>query len=65
VEFTSEARWEGGASLGYRQGPWHAQAFVRNITDELGIVSAIDFNNLSGIFNQPRLYGIEIGWSFE
>ncbi len=63
VEFTAEGRWEGGAALGYRKGPWSAKAFVRNLTDEVGTVSAIDFNNLSGIFNQPRIYGIELGWT--
>ncbi|MBK8199415.1 MAG: TonB-dependent receptor [Acidobacteria bacterium] len=63
IEFTAEGRWEGGASLGYRQGPWSAKAFVRNLTDEVGTVSAIDFNNLSGIFNQPRIYGVELGWT--
>ena len=63
TEFTAESRWEGGAALGYRKGPWSAKAFVRNLTDEVGTVSAIDFNNLSGIFNQPRIYGIELGWT--
>lgn len=63
TEFTAEGRWEGGAALGYRKGPWSAKAFVRNLTDELGTVSAIDFNNLTGIFNQPRIYGIELGWT--
>ncbi len=63
VEFTAEGRWEGGAAAGYRKGPWSGKVFVRNLTDEVGTVSAIDFNNLSGIFNQPRIYGIEIGWS--
>jgi iron complex outermembrane recepter protein len=63
TEFTAESRWEGGAALGYRQGPWSAKAFVRNLTDEVGTVSAIDFNNLTGIFNQPRVYGIELGWT--
>jgi iron complex outermembrane recepter protein len=65
TEFTAEARWEGGAAVGYRQGPWSGKAFVRNLTDEVGIVSAIDFNNLSGIVNQPRIYGIELGWAFQ
>ncbi len=63
TEFTAESRWEGGAALGYRKGPWSAKAFVRNLTDEIGTVSAIDFNNLTGIFNQPRIYGIELGWT--
>lgn len=63
IEFTAEGRWEGGASLGYRKGPWSGKLFVRNLTDEVGTVSAIDFNNLSGIFNQPRIYGVELGWT--
>ncbi len=63
TEFTAEGRWEGGAAIGYRKGPWSGKAFVRNLTDEIGTVSAIDFNNLTGIFNQPRIYGIELGWA--
>jgi iron complex outermembrane receptor protein len=63
VEFTSEGWVEGGASIGYREGPWYGKLFARNITDEVGVVSAIDFNNLSGIFNQPRVVGVEIGWN--
>ncbi len=63
IEFNAEGRWEGGASVGYRKGPWAGKLFVRNLTDELGIVSAIDFNNLAGIFNQPRIYGVEISWA--
>jgi len=63
VEFTAEGRWEGGAAAGYRKGPWSGKVFVRNLTDEIGTVSAIDFNNLTGIFNQPRIYGIELGWT--
>lgn len=59
TEFTAE----GGAAPGYRKGPWSAKAFVRNLTDEIGTVSAIDFNKLTGIFNQPRIYGIELGWT--
>ena len=55
TEFTAEGRWGGGAAPGYRKGPWSAKAFVRNLTDEIGTVSAIDFNNLTGIFNQPRI----------
>lgn len=64
VEFTSEGRWEGGLAIGYTQGPWTGTIFGRNITDEVGVVSAIDFNNLSGIFNQPSVYGVELAWAY-
>lgn len=64
VEFESEAQVIGGAKLGYRLPNWHVAGFVRNVTNTVGTVSAIDFNNLSGIFNQPRTYGIELGWRY-
>ncbi|MEM9669509.1 MAG: hypothetical protein AAF950_11350 [Pseudomonadota bacterium] len=39
-------------------------AFVRNITGVQGVTSAIDFNNFSGIFNQPRTWGIEVSFTY-
>lgn len=62
TEFTAEGWWEGGARFGYSQGPWEGSVFVRNMTDQLGLVSAIDFNNLTGIANEPRVYGVKFGW---
>lgn len=63
VEFNSAGWFEGGARVGYSQGPWTGSLFVRNILDEVGAVSAIDFNNLAGIVNPPRVYGAQIRWS--
>ncbi|MEM9670576.1 MAG: TonB-dependent receptor, partial [Pseudomonadota bacterium] len=54
VEFESDAFIEGGLRAGYRQDNWEFAAFARNITGVQGVTSAIDFNNFSGIFNQPR-----------
>ena len=64
VEFETEAQVLGGVRAGFRKGPWEIAGYARNITNTIGTVSAIDFNNLSGIFNQPRTYGIEIGWRY-
>ncbi|MEL7452047.1 MAG: TonB-dependent receptor, partial [Pseudomonadota bacterium] len=64
VEFESQAFAEGGVRAGYRQGNWEASAFGRNITGVQGVVSAIDFNNFSGIFNQPRTWGIELTFTY-
>ncbi len=64
VEFEAEPQVIGGARLGYRLDSVHVAGFIRNITNTVGTVSAIDFNNLSGIFNQPRTYGIELGWRY-
>jgi len=65
IEFESQGWIEGGVRAGYTQGPWTAAAFVRNLTDVDGLVSAIDFNNLSGIVNQPRTYGLQLEWAFK
>ena len=54
----------GGARIGYRWDNRTVALWSRNITNTVGTVSAIDFNNLSGIFNQPRTYGVELGWRF-
>ncbi len=63
-EFESQGFAEGGLRLGYRQGPWEGSAFARNITGVQGVVSAIDFNNFSGIFNQPRTWGVELKFTY-
>jgi iron complex outermembrane receptor protein len=39
-------------------------AFSRNITDHRQVVAAIDFNNLTGIVNEPRSYGVQFKASF-
>ena len=38
--------------------------FGRNITDELTAVSAIDFNNLTGMLNEPRTWGLQFSARF-
>ena len=64
IEFLAEPQVIGGARIGYRLNNMHIAGFGRNLTNTVGTVSAIDFNNLSGIFNQPRTYGIELGWRY-
>ncbi len=34
--------------------------FARNITNEVNLRGAIDFNNLTGFVNEPRIVGISI-----
>ena len=64
IEFDAKSQVIGGALAGYRLDSVHVSGFVRNSTDNLGTVSTIVFNNLSGIFNQPRSYGVELGWRY-
>ncbi|WP_395343626.1 TonB-dependent receptor [Ningiella sp. W23] len=61
VEFTTDDNFEGGLRLGYEnfEHNYTVALFGRNITDEDNVRGAVDFNNLTGIVNQPRIFGIE------
>jgi len=64
-EFRGKASLEGGAKLGYRfAGGIEAAVFARNITNQIRIVSGIDFNNLTGMINEPRIVGVELRGRF-
>jgi iron complex outermembrane receptor protein len=41
-----------------------AAVFARNITNQTRIVSGIDFNNLTGMINEPRIFGVELRGRF-
>ena len=58
-EFKSDGNFEGGARIGYSHdgGKWEVAIFGRNITDEENVKGAIDFNNLTGFDNDPRIIG--------
>ncbi len=58
-EFYSDDTFEGGARIGYSHdgGKWEVALFGRNITDEENVKGAIDFNNLTGFDNEPRIIG--------
>ena len=66
TEFRGESLLEGGLRVGYNwnYGAYEIAAFGRNITDEEVIVGGIDFNNLTGFLNEPRIWGIEFKASF-
>ena len=65
VEFAEDGYWLGGLRAGWEGNNGVAlSAFVRNLTDELVLEGGIDFNNLTGFVNEPRTWGVEIGYSF-
>jgi iron complex outermembrane receptor protein len=66
VTFHSEPTLEGGLRIGYNWagGDYEVALFGRNITDEVTAVSAIDFNNLTGMLNEPRTWGVEFSAKF-
>jgi iron complex outermembrane receptor protein len=66
VSFHSEPTLEGGLRVGYgwADGDYEVALFGRNITDEVTAVSAIDFNNLVGMLNEPRMWGVQFSARF-
>ena len=45
-------------------GKYEVAAFARNITNRMQVVAAIDFDNLTGIVNEPRNYGAQFRVNF-
>ncbi|MEO9969098.1 MAG: TonB-dependent receptor [Hyphomonadaceae bacterium] len=65
IEFGEDGFFEGGLRVGYESDRgYKASAYVRNITGTDRLTGGIDFNNLTGFVNEPRIWGIELGYSF-
>jgi iron complex outermembrane receptor protein len=64
VEFSDDKLLEGGLRVGYKTDRYDVAGFVRNITNDESAVSGIDFNNLTAMVNEPRIFGVEVGVKF-
>ena len=64
VEFSDDRLLEGGLRIGYKWDRFDIAGFARNITDDKSAVSGIDFNNLTAMVNEPRIWGLEFGVNF-
>ena len=64
VEFQDKRMLEGGLRVGYKTDTFDVAAFVRNITNDVSAVGGIDFNNLTGFVNEPRIWGVEASVKF-
>jgi iron complex outermembrane recepter protein len=66
AEYHSGDIFEAGLRAGYiaNDGQWELSAFARNITDEENLKGGIDFNNLTGFVNEPRIFGITFQMNF-
>lgn len=64
VEFSDDKLMEGGLRVGYKTDRYDIAGFVRNITNDESAVSGIDFNNLTAMVNEPRIWGVELGVKF-
>jgi iron complex outermembrane receptor protein len=65
AEFNDDHMLEGGSA---RRLPHRCKldiaAYVRNITNDVSAVGGIDFNNLTGFVNEPRIWGVEASVKF-
>jgi iron complex outermembrane receptor protein len=61
IEFTGKPLLEGGLRLGYSwpSGRYELAVYGRNITNQTRVVGGIDFNNLTGFINEPRIWGVQ------
>ncbi|MBT8048591.1 MAG: TonB-dependent receptor [Xanthomonadales bacterium] len=66
LEYRGQSLSEVGLRVGYRFGDGHHDLSVygRNIADRTENIYTIDFNNLTGIVNDPRTWGIEYAWRY-
>ena len=66
IEYVTDTQFEGGLRFGYRNidNNFSIGFFGRNITDEENVIGGIDFANLVGYVNEPRIYGVEASYSF-
>lgn len=62
AEFQSSGNFEGGVRAGWRSADDRVEAalFARNVTDEENVKGGIDFNNLTGFVNEPRIFGGQV-----
>lgn len=60
-EFTGPALSQVGLRSGYRWGRdrYEVALLGRNIFDRIVAIGGVDFNNLTGFYNQPRYWGVE------
>jgi len=64
VEYKAKSLLEGGLRIGYKWDNYEVAVFGRNITDRQQLLGTINFNNLTGIVNEPRSYGAQFKATF-
>lgn len=66
LEYRASSLLEGSLRLGYswQNDRYDLALFARNLTDQTALIGGIDFNNLTGMINEPRVLGIELRTRF-
>jgi iron complex outermembrane receptor protein len=62
AEFNDDRLLEGGFRIGWKApgDHWEFALFGRNITNDKSLEGGIDFDNLTGFVNDPRVLGVEV-----
>ncbi|WP_036175067.1 TonB-dependent receptor [Massilia sp. 9096] len=65
-EYKAKPLAQGGLRVGYKwdNGKYELAAYSRNITNRIQVTGAIDFDNLTGMLNEPRTYGLQFKVNF-
>jgi iron complex outermembrane receptor protein len=64
IEYKAKSLTEGGLRIGYKWDNYEIAAYGRNITNRIQALGAISINNLTGIVNEPRTYGVQFKATF-
>ncbi|GGW69147.1 TonB-dependent receptor [Alishewanella tabrizica] len=66
VEFNTDGNYEAGLRVAYvnYNNNYEVGIFGRNITDQDNLKGAIDFSNLTGFVNEPRVFGVDFKINF-
>jgi iron complex outermembrane receptor protein len=65
IEFRTRPFTDLGARLGYRtENGFEVAGFVRNLLDQIRVTSAVDFNNITTMVNEPRTWGVSVSKRF-
>ncbi|MET0238492.1 MAG: TonB-dependent receptor [Sphingobium sp.] len=65
IEFKTRPFTEVGARVGFTtQDGLEVAGFVRNLLDQIRVTSAVDFNNITTMVNEPRTYGVSLSKRF-
>ena len=65
-EFIGAPLFQGGLRMGYiwDQGKYEVAAYCRNCTNEIRVIGGINFENATGMINDPRIVGGQVTVKF-
>ncbi len=66
AEFTGQPLLLGDLRIAYadHEGGWEVAGYIHNLLDQVKVTGAVDFDNLTGMINDPRVGGVEVRVKF-